>query len=80
VTPEPDTFLRAAQDMLPALRARQAACEALGRLPEETNQAFVEAGFYRILQPRRFGGGELDLPSFFNVLFFRPGEVEESRA
>jgi 3-hydroxy-9,10-secoandrosta-1,3,5(10)-triene-9,17-dione monooxygenase len=64
----PEGLLRAAQDMLPVLRERQAACEALGRLPEETNQEFVEAGFYRILQPRRFGGCELDLPAFFNVM------------
>lgn len=54
--------------MLPVLRDRQAACEALGRLPEETNQAFVDAGFYRILQPRRFGGCELDLLTFFKVM------------
>src|SRR5712691_12761461 len=54
--------------MLPVLRARQAACEALGRLPEETNQEFVAAGFYRILQPRRFGGCELDLLTFFKVM------------
>jgi 3-hydroxy-9,10-secoandrosta-1,3,5(10)-triene-9,17-dione monooxygenase len=54
--------------MLPALRERQAACEALGRLPDQTQQEFVTAGFYRILQPRRFGGLELDLPTFFKVM------------
>ncbi len=50
------------------LRERQAECEAVGRLPEETNRAFIEAGFYRILQPRRFGGLELDLETFFKVM------------
>ena len=64
----PEGLLTAANDMLPVLRARQAACEALGRLPEETIQAFVDAGFYRILQPRRFGGCELDLLTFFKVM------------
>jgi len=59
---------RAAHGMLPVLRARQEACEALGRLPEETNDEFIAAGFYRILQPRRFGGCELDMPTFFATM------------
>jgi 3-hydroxy-9,10-secoandrosta-1,3,5(10)-triene-9,17-dione monooxygenase len=64
----PESLLQAAHDMLPVLRQRQAACEELGRLPDETNRQFIQAGFYRILQPRRFGGCELDLPTFFNVM------------
>jgi 3-hydroxy-9,10-secoandrosta-1,3,5(10)-triene-9,17-dione monooxygenase len=40
----------------------------LGRLPPETQRAFEQAGFYRILQPKRFGGLELDLPTFFAVM------------
>ena len=31
------------------------------------HQAFTDAGFYRILQPRRFGGYEFDLPTFTRV-------------
>jgi 3-hydroxy-9,10-secoandrosta-1,3,5(10)-triene-9,17-dione monooxygenase len=54
--------------MVPVLRERQAECEALGRLPEQSNREFIEAGFYRILQPQRFGGLELDLPTFFEVM------------
>ena len=54
--------------MRDALRARQPECEALGRLPEATNRAFIEAGLYRILQPRRFGGLELDLTTFFQTM------------
>lgn len=64
----PDEMLRRAQAMRPMLRERQAECEALGRLPEETNAEFVKAGFYRILQPRRFGGYEFDVPAFVNVM------------
>jgi 3-hydroxy-9,10-secoandrosta-1,3,5(10)-triene-9,17-dione monooxygenase len=60
--------LAAARDLVPVLRARQAECEALGRLPEQTQREFVEAGFYRILQPRRFGGSELDLETFFETM------------
>ena len=54
--------------MRDTLRARQAACEEAGRILEETNNEFINAGFYRILQPRRFGGYEFDLPVFMRVM------------
>src|SRR5215831_3037576 len=50
------------------LRAAEGMREALGRLPEATNRAFIKAGLYRILQPRRFGGLELDLTTFFQAM------------
>lgn len=49
-----------AREMIPVVAERAAQCESLRRIPEETDQAFREAGFYRILQPARFGGLELD--------------------
>lgn len=64
----PGEMLRRAQAMRPMLRERQAECESLGRLPDSTNDEFVKAGFYRILQPRRFGGYEFDLPAFVSVM------------
>ena len=64
----PDEVLRRAEAMLPLLRERQAACEATGRVSEDTNRRFIEAGFYRILQPRCFGGYEFDLPTFLRVM------------
>ena len=58
--PEPsltaEEMVQRARDMVPVLRERQEHCEEIGRLPDETSRDFVEAGFYRILQPRRFGG------------------------
>jgi 3-hydroxy-9,10-secoandrosta-1,3,5(10)-triene-9,17-dione monooxygenase len=68
LTRTPAEVLQAARAMVPVLRERQAECEALGRLPEESNREFIDAGFYRILQPRRFGGLELDMPTFFEVM------------
>ena len=69
--PEPgltqEQIVRRALDMVPTLRARQAECEELGRLPDSTSREFIDAGFYRILQPRRFGGYEFDLPTFSRV-------------
>jgi 3-hydroxy-9,10-secoandrosta-1,3,5(10)-triene-9,17-dione monooxygenase len=69
--PEPaltaEEMVQRARDLVPVLRERQAHCEEIGRLPDETSRDFVEAGFYRILQPRRFGGYEFDLPTFTRV-------------
>jgi 3-hydroxy-9,10-secoandrosta-1,3,5(10)-triene-9,17-dione monooxygenase len=69
--PEPELtaeeMVQRARDMVPVLRERQAHCEEIGRLPDETSRDFIEAGFYRILQPRRFGGYEFDLPTFTRV-------------
>jgi 3-hydroxy-9,10-secoandrosta-1,3,5(10)-triene-9,17-dione monooxygenase len=70
--PEPDLtpqeIIARAEAMRPALLERQAETEALTWYPQATHQAFLEAGFYRILQPRRFGGYEFDLPTFFKVV------------
>ena len=66
--PEPDLtaaeLLARAQALVPVLRERQPETEATGRLLDETHEAFVEAGLYRALQPRRFGGYELGLRDF----------------
>ena len=47
-----------ARDMAPALRERAAAAEAMRRIPDETHAEFRDAGFYRVLQPARYGGLE----------------------
>jgi 3-hydroxy-9,10-secoandrosta-1,3,5(10)-triene-9,17-dione monooxygenase len=49
-----------ARAMVPLLRERAAATEQLRRLPDDTNRAFADAGFYKIMQPRRYGGYELE--------------------
>ena len=62
-----DELVARAAAMRDTLRARQAECEAQGRLPDATNREYVEAGFFRVLQPRRFGGLELGLQPFLRV-------------
>ncbi len=52
----------------PMLRARQAECEALGKVPDDVNAELVRAGFYRIVQPKIFGGYEFDAPTFYKVM------------
>ncbi|MDR3516631.1 MAG: acyl-CoA dehydrogenase family protein [Azospirillaceae bacterium] len=65
---KPADLIARSQAMIPALRARQAETEAAGRLLETTNQEFLDAGFYRIVQPRRFGGYEFDLTTYVRVM------------
>jgi 3-hydroxy-9,10-secoandrosta-1,3,5(10)-triene-9,17-dione monooxygenase len=70
--PEPsltvDELLDRANALRPLLRERQTECEASGELSVDTNNRFLAAGFYRILQPRRFGGYEFSLPDFIRVM------------
>jgi 3-hydroxy-9,10-secoandrosta-1,3,5(10)-triene-9,17-dione monooxygenase len=71
-SPEPDLtpeeIVQRAESLCAVLRERQPECEGSGCLPELTNRDFNELGFYRILQPRYFGGYEFDLPTFMKVL------------
>lgn len=55
-----DDIIERARAMVPVLRERAQDTERLRRLPEETHGDFLEAGFYRVLQPAAFGGLELD--------------------
>jgi 3-hydroxy-9,10-secoandrosta-1,3,5(10)-triene-9,17-dione monooxygenase len=64
----PSEMLARAQALRATLRERQVKCEEIGRIPEDTNDDFIRAGFYRILQPRRFGGYEFDMPDFIRVM------------
>lgn len=64
----PAELLRRAQALRPLLRERQNAVESAGCISEDTNAKFIDAGFYRILQPRIFGGYEFDLSTFLRVM------------
>ena len=49
-----------AEELLPRLRERAARCEELRRLPDETLRDFHDAQLFRIHQPKRVGGAELE--------------------
>lgn len=68
VVPTDDEIIARATALVPTLRARAAACDALGRIPDETIAAFEEAGFFRILQPKAFGGYEMSPLTYYRVL------------
>ena len=60
-----------ARALLPALKERAARCEELRRLPDETLRDFHDAQLFRIHQPRRLGGAELEFAAVveFAALF-----------
>jgi len=67
LTPSPGELVARARAMAPALRARADAAEAARRIPEQTIQDFKDSGFFRVLQPRRWGGYEMDPQVFFDI-------------
>ena len=56
-----------ARAMIPALRARAASCETERKVYDDTIRDFQDAGFFKILQPKRYGGYELDPQVFYAV-------------
>lgn len=66
--PSEDEIVLRARDMIPMLRERAEACERERMVPAETIQAFQEAGFFRILQPRQWGGYEMQPNTLNRVL------------
>src|ERR1700719_2187344 len=53
-------MLARARGLIPRLRDRAARSEDLRRLPPETERDLHESGLFRIVQPKRVGGYELD--------------------
>jgi len=64
----PETYLARVRALLPALRERAAQAERLRRLPDETLADFQKAGLFRALQPKRYGGYELDPGTFYQAV------------
>lgn len=56
-----------ARELVPILRERALNAAQAGQLPEETLKDFQDAGFFRILQPSRWEGYELEPKDFFDV-------------
>jgi 3-hydroxy-9,10-secoandrosta-1,3,5(10)-triene-9,17-dione monooxygenase len=65
---EPRELVVRAEALRPRLVERQAETERLTYYPEETHRELLDGGFYRMLVPRRFGGYEFDLGTFWRVV------------
>ncbi|TAM09536.1 MAG: flavin-dependent monooxygenase [Nevskiaceae bacterium] len=67
LTPEAQALIDKARALVPRLAERAARCEADGKVPEETIRELDESGLLRILQPKRWGGFEMDPRVFYTV-------------
>ncbi|AOI60150.1 acyl-CoA dehydrogenase family protein [Burkholderia diffusa] len=61
------TLIARAEALAPTLAGRAAQADAQGRIPAETIADMQAAGFFKVLQPKRYGGYELDPQAFFDI-------------
>jgi len=60
-------LVNSARAMLPALRARAAKAHDDCMVPTETVAEMQEAGFFKVMQPKRYGGYEMDPEIFYEI-------------
>jgi 3-hydroxy-9,10-secoandrosta-1,3,5(10)-triene-9,17-dione monooxygenase len=60
--------LAGVRELLPVLRDRAQEAEDRRSLPPETIKSLAEIGFFRLLQPTRFGGFEADPMTFYEAV------------
>ena len=65
--PEPAEMIARARAMIPALAARSAAQMKRRSILPETMADMQAAGLFHLLQPRRWGGYEMELSTFYEV-------------
>jgi len=61
-------IVRKASDLVPVLRERAAATEQARRVSDEVTAMFRESGFFKLMQPARFGGYEYGFTAFTDVI------------
>ena len=66
-TREEIELIERARRMVPALKSRTAQADREFKVPNETIAELQEAGLLRALQPRAFGGYEVDPRTFFEI-------------
>ena len=64
-----DEAVRRARELIPVLRERASAAEESRVIPAETMADLHRTGVLRALQPRRFGGMELDFQACFDIAY-----------
>ena len=60
-----DEYLEEIRGLVPGIRSRVGECEQGRRIPHATVKEFKETGVLRALQPRSWGGSEIDPLSFY---------------
>lgn len=66
--PTGDELVSRARNLIPMLRDKADAIEKARRVDHDVIRAFKEAGFFKILQPRQWGGYAMDPEVFMRVL------------
>lgn len=61
-------IVASASELVPLLRERAPATEAARRVTEDTSAAFHQAGFFKLMQPARYGGYEYGFTAFIDVI------------
>ena len=67
-TPEVQAVLDGVRDLLPTFRERGEEGERLRVVPEASIKELEETGFFRLLQPKRYGGFEADPVDFYTAV------------
>ncbi|QBE49045.1 acyl-CoA dehydrogenase family protein [Leucobacter triazinivorans] len=67
VDPSADELIASARSLRERLRELQAEHAELGTYSQEIHEAFVEHRLYDLLRPKRYGGLEVSLETFFRV-------------
>ncbi len=65
--PQPEELYKRARDLQSTLIERTNKTAELRQLPDETIQDFKDLGFFKIIQPKRWGGYEMDPMVFYKV-------------
>lgn len=67
LTPEALALIERARALAPILAERAATADKEGRVSSETIAAIAAAGLYKVLQPKRWGGYEMDPRVFYTI-------------
>lgn len=67
-TPDATALIAAARDLAPVLRERAAETDNLRRLPDQNVADMKSAGLFRVLQPERCGGWQMDFHAHLDVV------------
>lgn len=65
--PTREELIQRARDFAPTLRDRSQKASELRRMPEETIEDFRRLGFFKVVQPKRYGGYEMDPSIIFDL-------------
>ena len=62
-----EELLERARALRPIFSEKIEETERLTHIPEDLHEQLQEAGFYQLLTPKRYGGHEVDLPTYVKI-------------